>query len=189
MKNLIPFILIIFAAGMLYFYSFPEWKKTQSLKSKQTELNLALGQAQELKKIREELTVRYNAISPTESEKINKVIPARYDPIKLVADLNSLGLKYGMPVRDVSISADSFKETGGAIEAPAPATPYKVVKLKFSVEGQYKNFYAFLSDIEKSLQLLGIQKVSVTTEKKSNSKEASTGSLGYEITLDTYWMN
>jgi len=162
MKNLTPFILIILAIGLGYFYTWPQWQKTQVLRAKQAELTSALEKAQEVQRIREELNLKYSTISPLDALRISRVVPARYDSIKLVADLNDIANRNSMSLKDVkSKDQASTVASSGMVEAPAPVQPYRSVEFTLSTEGQYKNFIAFIGDLEKSLQLLDIEKVTV----------------------------
>lgn len=193
MKSLRPFVILIIAIALVYFYAWPQWGSLTLLRARQVELQTALTKAEELTRIRNNLMEQYGAISPTDIEKIARVVPATYDPVKLVADVNAIGLRYGMVIRDVKLSDVSEVSATGAVQAAGPAEPYIKRQLSFSTSGQYRNFISFISDLETSLQLMDLQKVEVTTSvrgvvQKSGVSEQSSGALDFKVTLYTYWI-
>lgn len=193
MKKLPSLFFIIGAVIIVYFYAWPQWQNSKSLRMKNQELLDAQQKAQQLKQIRDSLVAQYQEISADDLEKVNKVVPQQYNPIKLTADINAIALRYGMLVKDFSFAdkKETVEMTTGIIDPTAevtiPESPYKVVEFDFSTEGQYKDLVLFLRDLEKNLQLLDIKKVTIdsaTTADKSNSSR-----LTFKIVLDSYWMN
>lgn len=185
MKSLKPFIIIILGIALAYLYTWPQWNKMAALRVHELELSQALTKAQELTVIRDRLIAQYDTISPADTEKIKKVVPETFDPVKLVADLNSVATTYGMVVRDVKISPQKAPETNGVIQTAPPVEIYKKNTVSFGVQGTYRNFIAFLGDLEKSLQLLDIEKIEVDSGQKT-TKDAVNTSLNFKIFLHTY---
>jgi len=189
MKSLTAIIIIVISIGLLYFYAWPQWQTVSELQAKHKQLQDAQFKAQELTKLRQNLVTQYNSIPPEEMEKVNKVVPVQYNPVKLAADLNSIALRNGMIIKNVSfVDKKDISDPGdGSVVAAQPKTPYRVVEVMFSTEGQYKNFTLLLADIERNLQILDIKKVDVV--RKSDGEKSPVSTLDFKITLDTYWMN
>lgn len=189
MKSITAIIILTASIALLYVYAWPQWQTVSDLQVKNQELKDAQLKAQELSKIRNNLVTQYNAIPLEEINKVGKVVPKQYNPVKLTADINALALRYGMVISGVTFMDQkeiSSTGTGAVIEAPQ-ATPYKVVEVAFSTEGQYRNLTLLIADLEKNLQLLDIKRVDINSV---TSKEKSIPSnLDFKITLDTYWMN
>lgn len=189
MKSLTALIIIVVSISVLYFYAWPQWQSVSELQDKHAQLKDAQFKAQELSKLRNNLVTQYNAIPPEEIEKVNKVIPVQYNPVKLAADISSIALRNGMVIKNVSFvdKKDVSNPGDGSVVAAQPTTPYRVVEVLFSTEGQYKNFTLFLADLEKNLQILDISKVDIV--RKTDSEKSPVSMLDFKITLDTYWMN
>jgi Tfp pilus assembly protein PilO len=191
MKSLTAFIIIIISIALLGFYAWPQWQTVSVLQDKNTQLQDAQLKAQELSQLRNNLVTQYNSISREDIEKVGKVVPKQYDPVKLTADINAIAMRYGMVIKNVSFTKNtdiSSTGTGAVVDAP-PTTPYKVVTVAFSTEGSYKDFTLLLADLEKNLQILDIKNVDITAKSVSVKDKVAPGSLDFKITLDTYWMN
>lgn len=190
MKSFTAFIIISISIALSAFYTWPQWQTVSTLQDKNTQLQDALEKANRLSKLRNDLKTQYDAIPTEEIEKVGKVVPVQYDPIKLTADIQSVALKHAMVIQDVTFTNRtdiSNSGMGGAVTEAPPATPYKVVALNLSTKGQYKNFVAFLADLEKNLQILDVTKVDITAQ--STQERGGVGVLDFKITLDSYWMN
>lgn len=193
MKSLRPFIILVLAIALLYLYAWPQWNVVAALRIREVELETALGKAQELTQIRNNLMEKYSTISREDTEKIARVVPATYDPVKLVADVNAIGLRYGMIIRDVKLANVTEISSTGAVQAALPAEPYIKRQLSFSTSGQYRDLVSFITDLETSLQLMDLQKVEVTTKtqgvaQKVGAPQQSSGLLDFKVNLYTYWM-
>ena len=186
MKSLTSLILIVIAVAVGYIYTWPQWQKIQVLNERQAELTDALERAQQIDLIKQDLEMKYNTIAPEDTKKINRVVPEKFEPIKLIADINDLAARYNLVIRETKFAEESSDSSSGVVEDIAPVAPYKIVTLSFNTSGQYRSLYSFISDLEKSLQLMDIKKVSVAPSQES---ESSRGGLDITITLDTYWMN
>jgi len=187
MKSLNSFIFIVIAAALGYVYAWPQWQKIQTLTARETELTGALEKANQIEVIKQELVTKYDAISETDTKKISKVVPVRFDPIKLVADINDIAARYNLVIRETKFGEDaSVAPGGGVVKDVQPMKSYQTITLNFNTSGQYRSLYSFISDLEKSLQLMDIQKVSIAPAQKGKESDSS---LNFNITLDTYWMN
>lgn len=189
MKSTTMFLVVIVSIGLLVLYAWPQWQTVGVLQDKHTELQDAQLRVQELTQLRDGLVAQYESIPPEDVQRLKKVIPVEYNPIKLTADLNAIALRQGMVIREVTfVDKEGGSNTGdGSIVDAPPETLYKVVGVSFSTEGQYKNFTALLADLEKNLQILDIRAIDIAT--KSQADNISVPMLDFRITLDTYWMN
>jgi len=189
MKSTTSFLIIVVSIAVLALYAWPQWQTVSALQDKHAELQDAQFKAQELTQLRNNLIAQYDAIPNEEIQKVRKVVPAEYNPIKLAADINAIALRQGMVVREVSFAdTQDMSSTGdGSIVDAPPATPYKVVRVSLSTEGQYRNFISLISDLERNLQLLDITNVDIVT--KTEGERGSLPVLDFKIILDTYWMN
>lgn len=186
MKSLTSFILIVVAGALMYVYAWPQWTNIQTLSLRQVELEGAVEKAKQIETIRQQLITQYESISPENSQKINRVIPAEFDPVKLIADINDVAVRYNLVIKETQLEEESSNSNSGVVEEAGPVSPYKTIRLSFATSGQYRNFYSFVADIEKSLQLMDIQRISVAS---SQGQSGEAGNLDFNIILDTYWMN
>lgn len=193
MKSLRPFIILVIAIALLYVYAWPQWNVVAVLRTREVELETALGKAQELTQIRNSLMEKYNAISPEDTKKIARVVPATYDPVKLIADVNAIGLRHGMIIRNTKIANITEVASTGAVQAALPAEPYVKRQLSFSTSGQYRNFISFITELETSLQLMDLQKVEVSASTQGSAQKVGvpqqpSGLLEFKVSLNTYWI-
>jgi Tfp pilus assembly protein PilO len=183
-KNLTPILLILLVVGLWFVYIKPEYDTILALRDKKAVYDTALADSKEIKALRDSLVQQYNAIPQSDLEKLKRVVPEKYDPVKLVADINNIGLQYGFQISKVKINEPLPVPVSDGSATDNSNTPYKIVSISFSTEGQYQNFVNFLQDLEASRQLIDIRRLGIgsVVEKSGVTK------LSFDIMVDTYWI-
>lgn len=98
----------------------------------------------------------YESIPKTDEEKLRTLFPDTIDDLRLIVDVNTIAERNGLIME-------------GANPTTVPSTPenplpYVTHTLEFSVTATYDVFHAFLSDLEKSLQLRNVTKIAFKPE-------------------------
>ncbi|HEY0980280.1 MAG TPA: hypothetical protein VGE18_02635 [Candidatus Paceibacterota bacterium] len=208
------FLLIIIGASIGTFFMVikPRYDKLQVIKAEVANYDTSLETAEQLQSSREELIAKYNSISKTDLDGVKTLLPDSVDNIRLIIQLDSLATKNGLStLRSVDYKSEETSSSGtGAGGAGANAgqaqniaasnKPYGEFTISFQTAGQYKNFLAFLSDLEQNLRLVDITAIDFgASSGGSSSSGTSTGTssgtgdsvannLTYKVTLKTYWL-
>lgn len=183
MKTSTSFLILLIAIIMVVFYAKPQYDKLNALKLQYSQYEDALKKAQELKAVRDQLLDKYKSIPDEDMEKLKKVVPEKYNPVKFVADLNGIANKYGMTLFEVNIREN--QQASSREEVVSEAVPlYSVVTLDFSTKGSYENFILMLKDMENNIQLADVKSLTVSPLKEG---EKSVG-LNFKVSIDTYWL-
>lgn len=182
MTRILISIFLIAVAAFIFFAPLPPLlDQIEELKVEKAELNAALDNAKEIIAVREELTSRYNQFSSADLTKLDKLLPNNVDNVRLIIDINSIALKYGMVLKNIVIRTEEQIAAGTAL-GPVPSSgQFRTVELGFSVSGDYEALRNFLSDLGRSLRLVDIASVNF-------SPDLSTGLANYKISLRTYWL-
>ena len=86
-----------------------------------------------------------------------------------------------------SVQYESAKSDQPVVVTPAAGAVQKLYgefKLSFNTTGPYKNFLAFISDLEQNLRLVDITEVKFA----QSSVLAGVDNLSYVVSLKTYWL-
>lgn len=187
----------------------PRYDAIKKVKQEVATYDNSLETAEKLKISREELIAKYNSIPKTDLDGIKTLLPDSVDNIRLIIQLDSLATKNGLStLRAVDYKTDDSSSgvtTGQmANAASAGATgamplvtagfgtvnkPYGELTLSFSTSGQYKNFLAFLSDLEQNLRLVDVTSVDFSVSGGDGTQGQNTANnLSYKVTLKTYWL-
>ena len=188
-RIIFPSAMLIAAIGLFVVYTNPGYNDVNALRTKQAAYNQALNNSQELLKVRNDLTDKYNNMSSTDRDRLTKLMPDNVDNIRLIIDIQNIALAHGMNPKDIKYDARAGIQ--GSDTTATPLTPgdlsnnqksYGVFELEFSVTGPYQNFLAFVKDLEQSLRLVDIESVTF--------QAADTGStaMKYGIRIRTYWL-
>jgi hypothetical protein len=110
------------------------------------------------------------------------LLPSSFDPIRTLIDLNALALRHGISVRTPSVSSNDTQST-----TAAPSTEKgKVVAhtVSFTTTATLKVFREFVTDIEHSLALRDISKISFSRSGTGDSGTSVNPELSvYDFTI------
>jgi Tfp pilus assembly protein PilO len=177
--NLLISILFLAVSGILFWgYIDPTYANVRELRVEENSYNQALNRSRELLNVRDQLVSRFNAFPQASLERLEKLIPDHVDNVRLILDLDAIALKYGMRVRNVTISSDQTRIERGALGSGDK--PYESVILSFSVSGPYDTFRQFVVDLEQSLRLVDVVGLSFTAN--------DVGIYNYTLSIKTYWL-
>ncbi len=184
MRYLFLLILIGGSIGVFVTVINPRYKEVKAMRTDVASFSSRLETAQKLKLSREELIARYNSIPKADLDNLKILLPESVDNIRLIIQLDSLATKNGLSsLRNVQY--DTSKAESKDASATAQKT-YGEFTMSFETTGQYKNFLAFISDLEQNLRLVDVS--TVTFGQGGGADRGISDSLRYNVTLKTYWL-
>lgn len=182
MRLLFPLILTIAAIGLFVAYTNPTYQGLKGEQVKVAAYNDALDKSQELKGLRDKLQSARNAFSPQDEQKLVRLLPDQVDNIRLIIDINNIAARRGLVLSNVALGEVSQSSAAAASLAVGPLSdPVGSVSLGFSVVASYEDFLAFLQDLEHSLRILDVEKLSFSGGQG--------GKYTFDFTIRTYWLH
>ncbi|MDB5259370.1 MAG: hypothetical protein JWO73_578 [Candidatus Taylorbacteria bacterium] len=176
-KNILPIILIILAVGTYFTFTSGKIDEIKQVQVVSDSYQLAITNAEKLIKTRDEVLKSRSRISAEDLAKLDKMIPDNIDNVRLIIDVNGIADQHHIKLKGVRTSATSpsTKTTAAGV-----AMKLNTVTISFSTATTYENFIAFMQDIERSLRIMDISKISLTA--------ADNGVYSYDVDLKTYWL-
>jgi Tfp pilus assembly protein PilO len=188
MKNIISLIIIIVSIAAIFLYLMPEYSTLGDLRTTKTSYESALASAKQLQSVRDTLLNSYNAISDTDKANLNKMIPPNFDSVKLVSDISTDAAQYGMSISQVKISNVNAPTNASRPGSSGVATStYRTIQIAFASTGSYTSLVSFIKDLESSIELLDLEKL--TIESSPSVTPGGKETLGFGVTLNTYAAN
>lgn len=184
-RLILPLILFATAVGLFVMYTNPAYQGEGGIKALQAQASgydTALNNSQELKKVRDVLIARRNTFPDGELQKLEKILPNNVDNIRLIIDINGVAARHTLSLKNVLLgNISDTSKTRSAAAVGASGSPVGSVELGFTVSASYNNFLAFLVDLEHSLRVIDIEKITFTTAENNLND--------YTITIRTYWLH
>ncbi|MBI1974673.1 MAG: hypothetical protein HYS51_02420 [Candidatus Zambryskibacteria bacterium] len=176
MKNKSAITLIVLALGLFYTFTNVEYEKAKELHSAVIKYQDVLANIADVINLRDNLLVSYEEFPADEKARIEKVLPDNVDTVNLALELDGIGARYGISLKDVSIDSDNSRAVAAVL--PQNNLSYDKTRVSFSFVSNYQNFKRFLSDVEKNLRLMEIKSVSFRSE--------DSGLYEHKVTIETY---
>jgi len=180
-------ILALVIAGVIFFwYTKPTYDGVGEIKAESAQYDAALEKASELQQLKQQLLSRYNSFTPSDLDRVQKLLPDHVDNVALILDLSNMASKYQMPIQNVDVStpASTVGDTTGTATIGASGQKYDSVTIHFATQGTYANFMSLLTDLQQSLRVVDLVSLNLT----ASSNTAAAGQYGYDVTLRTYWL-
>lgn len=181
-RLLMPLLLVGVALGLFMLYTNPTYQSIKLLRAQVAEYDDALNKSKELRTIRDELNARRNTFAPEAVQKLERILPDNVDNIRFAIEIDNIATR-----RNLSIGALKLGEVS---DSRAQKSPLAVgasgdavgsVDVGFEIEARYEDFLTFLQDLEHSLRLIDIEKISFKATEGGNIKHA--------FTIRTYWLH
>jgi Tfp pilus assembly protein PilO len=181
-RLIIPIILIAAALGLFVLWVNPTYQAAQGLAAQVASYDDALNKSQELKSVRDQLLSRRNTFSQDDVNKLQEILPDNVDNIRLIIDINKIASLHNLTLQNVQLgSVSNSNNTQNALAAGASGSPIGSVDIGFSVTTNYDTMLAFLQDLEHSLRLIDVEKLSFTAAGADNDS--------YNFSIRTYWLH
>lgn len=175
-----PILLIFVSLGLFYVFIDPRLQEVRSLIEQERGYKEAIVKAEELMSVRDQLLTQYNSIPRSDLERLEKIVPDSVNFVKLVADIDSVAGRNLIVPRGIDISEVADESLG--INDPASLKPYLSSTITFSFVSSYERMILFLTDLEKSLQMIDIKSVTFSADGKDD------GLYDFTVSFQTYWL-
>lgn len=181
-----PSILIAAAVGLFAMYTNNAYQGPGGIKSLQAQVSAfdeALNKAQELKSNRDQLISKRNTFSTDNVQKLERILPDNVDNIRFVIDINGIAARRNLSLKNVSLGTVSDAKSGrSALSVGSSGDPVGSAEISFALSATYDEFLAFLQDLEHSLRIVDIEKISLKSSDIGDKYE-------YSLTIRTYWLH
>lgn len=174
-------ILVALAVALFVLYTDPAYQATKEVRAEVTAYDNALTKSQELRRVRDQLLSKRNALRVEDLQKLGKMLPDNVDNIRLIIDIDNIATRRGLSLRDIKLGTISDSAAArDPLAAGDSGSPVGSVTLTFSVAASYEGFLALLADLEHSLRLVDVENITFTVTPEDTSN--------YSITIRTYWL-
>ncbi|MBI5470044.1 type 4a pilus biogenesis protein PilO [Candidatus Kaiserbacteria bacterium] len=184
-KTIFSVVALVLAGSIFFFYTKPTYDSVQGTQEEIASYNAALDKATELQQLKQQLLARYNAFSPENIDRLQKLLPDHVDNVALILDFDSVAARYGLSLENVDVSTPASGAANQGVVGGG-GTRYDSLTMKFSTAGTYNNFKDFLHGIEASLRVVDLVSLSLTEQ----NAVTPTGEpvYRYDVILRTYWL-
>jgi Tfp pilus assembly protein PilO len=179
MRLLIPTILVLSSIGLFFVFINPTYGELKVLKENEAQYDEALTKSREIQTLRDELLGKRNSYSTADLDRLAKLLPDNVDNVRLILDLDGIASAYGIRIKNMQIQRDQTASSQQGAVGPSQR-PYDSVVLTFSFASTYENLVRFLQDLESSLRIVDVTRLSFT--------EPSGDLAEYTISIRTYWL-
>ncbi len=182
MRFFLPIILVGSAIALFVVYTNPTYQKSKTLAVTNASYDDALNKSNQLRKLRDDLLSKRNAFNNDDVTKLAHVLPDNVDNIRLIIDINNIASKNNLALTSVQIGdlSDSRKARD-PVAVGSSGDSLGSVTVGFSVVASYDAFIAFTQDLERSLRIVDIQKITFT----AGQNDLNT----YAFSIRTYWLH
>lgn len=180
MRSLMPILLIAVSLALFYVFIDPRLQVVRDLVEEENQYQEAIVKAEELMVIRDQLLTQFNSIPDVDLDRLERIVPDSINFVKLVADIDSVAGQHGIAIRGIDI--DEVLDQSLGIGDSASLKPYLSSTVSFSFVSSYEDLVSFLTDLEKSLQMIDVKSITFSAEGE-NSRLYS-----FNVSFDTYWL-
>lgn len=187
---ILPIFFILASIGLFFGFTKTKWDSIQTLRQETVEYKKALDNSKQLLTKRDELLGKKNAISETDIEKLNILLPNDVNSTKVILEIEHLATRiHGLGFENPKYDPNKKVTTDGKTDTTTKQTPkdlaeeqkdYGTFELEFTLSGPYERFIGFIQDLEQSLRIIDIQSVEISTPDNQTMK--------YLVKVQTYWL-
>lgn len=182
MKFFAPIIVIGVAIGMYFFYIDTALPEVQTLRDKKAKYDEVIQKSVELGVLRDNILKEYSSVSPSDSDRLNKLIPMEFNAVIFANDINTMIENNNLSIKDFKTNPQRTEDrsliTGGDQDIP-----YVTNVVTFRVIGDYDKFVKFLKELESSLRLIDVVKLSI---KSTAGTKSTDNFLEFSLEINTY---
>ncbi len=175
-RSIISLFFLGVAAVVFFAFSRPNFDAVKALREKQAAFDSVLASSKQLQKIRDDVLAQYNSITQSDLDRLNKLLPSRMKPIKIVLEIENMAKKHNLILKNVDVKRPPEKKKDAFGEKKEP---YEAIPISISVVGPYDSFIPFLGDLQRSLSLIDVTRLGFSSGKGD--------SYDYGINALTYW--
>jgi len=180
-----PIAATLIALLVLFFFVRPMYADLTAVQDDVAEYDDVLADAEEFNQLLNSLYAKQNSFSALERERLDFLVPDKIDEIRILVDLEALAKREGLLFRDINSTLEESEQDRAAPDKRQ--TNVSVAEdefdgrlesrdVTFTVSGTYRQFRAFLRQVEQSLILMEIVKIDFTSA-------ADTALWDYNVTV------
>lgn len=170
---------IVITGAIIYAFTMPVMGDLGRLMDQKAVYQEAIAAATEIEEKKNTLLADFNRISAADIDRVETLIPNSLNFVKLVADIDTVASRHGISVNSVSYNDNSL-DVASLAEAEAQVIDnYKSATISFEFISSYERFNDFLNDLERSLRILDVKSVQISTGVNAT--------YNYQVAFDTYW--
>lgn len=174
MKFLQAILLIISVVLFLVIIN-PKRVVLIDLQKERDSFEIVRGHGQELQKTKAELIAKFKSIPEEEAARLLNFLPDTVDNVRLLVDIDAIAKRKRLNISGLRINTNEAQQEGenqGGIGK---------VSMDFTVVSDYGEMKDLLVELEESLRMVDVRKISVAGG--TDSRTVST-----TVTIDTYWL-
>ncbi len=192
MQTIIAVVGLLLSGGVFFFYTKPTYDASLSVKAEIAQYDEVLDRIAEFRKLRDELSSRFNAYTDVDKDRLKKMLPDHVDNVRLILDLDNLAARHGIALQNVDVTSSASRaaeKQAVAIEIGSSDQKYDSLTFAFGTTATYPTFVAFLHDLESSLRIVDL--TSLTMDPAGESVFGPQGiepKYSFKVVLRTYWL-
>ncbi len=165
MRTLTPILSLIIAVLLFLFFLKPQYAAVQELQTEVDEYNTASQKYAEFTSAVDAKLRTINEQPVTNTMRLDKIIPDEVDDAELLVSIESMVKDQRMLFGNIMIDTGeaSFGKTSKNAKNTELSSELQRVDFSFSVIGSYDQFKNLLRELESSLTLYDVVKLSMTT--------------------------
>lgn len=175
--------ILLLAAGVMIFMteSRPYFDDIKQLKEKSLAYDEALDNSKKIKTTTDKLLNKYNSISQEEIDKVNAILPSKFDPIVLAVELDKMLKANDMELKSIAVKdTKQQKIKKSSAKSKKEERSFETVTVAFQTAGSYEDFISFLRNMENSSRLIDINSLKFSSQNKEDYQ--------FDLTMTTYWL-
>ena len=115
-RYIVPIIMISVSLGIFFAYTDPVYKDVKELRVQVSSYDEALDNSKKLEEAKNALNEQYNAFTDEELTRLRKLLPDNVDNIRLILEIESVAVRYGMTINNVEFDVATRDANGKQIE-------------------------------------------------------------------------
>ena len=178
-----PIVLVIAAIGLFVVYTNPTYQASKALQVQAGAYDDALTKSQQLRAIRDQLLSRRNTFSADDVQKLQEVLPDNVDNIRFIIDVNNIAARHNISLGNVQLGTiGGTAQSQQGVAAATNGSAVGSVDIGFSINASYSDMLSFLQDLEHSVRLIDVEKLSFTAPSNGATSD-------YAFVVRTYWLH
>jgi hypothetical protein len=178
MSRLLPIILLFAALGIFFGYVSPQLEgPIAATKVRIAADDSALAAAAAYTAKENQLAAARDQIPPDNLARLALLLPSSVNNVQTILDLDNLAVRSSFPLAAINVVAGG---TSNAVQGISTNQNLGSVELSITGSGSYTAFRTFLDGVERSVRLLDVRTLSITS--------ADSGIYNYSMDLRLYWL-
>jgi hypothetical protein len=162
MRTLTPFLSALIGILLFIFFTQPKYAEVSGLQTQIAEYNNATDKYKDFSALLDQKLSVKTTRPAVESERLDRLIPDTIDDTRLLVDLEALAKSHKLLFGNVTTNGGQIQLGKKPAEASTDTKNQELatVDISFALIGTYDEFKDFLKDLETSLNIFEVTKIS-----------------------------